>query len=137
MEHPSRRKVTIDYPNDLVIAWQSTFSNSRFGLGVRVLGSDRTIEWLAGATDMVLGRSLSGWSYSPEKTNRPYGEAIKGESKGENHYANFIECVRSRKEPNASVELGYRSAIAAHMANLSYRRKQRVKLETARQVTKQ
>lgn len=132
-EVPDTIAVTLDYPNDLVVAWQSTFSNSRFGLGIRILGSDGTIEWLAGTTDMVSGRSASGWSYAPEKTNRPNGEAIKGSSQGENHYANFVECVRSRKEPNSSVELGYRSAIAAHMANLSYRRKERVTLETARQ----
>ena len=133
-EVPDTISVTLDYPNDLVVAWQSTFSNSRFGLGVRILGSDGAVEWLAGTTDMVSGKSLSGWSYSPEKANRPDGEAIKGESGGVNHYENFVECVRSRKEPNASVELGYRSAIAAHMANLSYRRRQRVTLETARQV---
>jgi hypothetical protein len=48
-----------------------------------------------------------------------------------NHMANFVECVRSRKEPNSPVEIGYRSAVAAHMANLSYRQKQRVTLETA------
>jgi predicted dehydrogenase len=135
-EVPDTISATLDYPNDLVVAWQSTFSNSRFGLGIRILGSDGTIEWLAGTTDMVSGRSISGWHYYPEKLNRPDGQAIKGESKGENHYANFVECVRSRKEPNASVELGYRSAVAAHMANLSYRRKQRVTLETARQVAK-
>ena len=132
-EVPDTISVTLDYPNDLVVSWQSTFSNSRFGLGVRILGSDGTIEWLAGTTDMVSGKSVSGWSYSPEKTNRPDGGAINGESKGENHYANFVECVRSRKEPNASVELGYRSAIAAHMANLSYRRKEKVTPETMRQ----
>jgi predicted dehydrogenase len=125
--------VTLDYPNDMIVSWQSTFSNSRFGLGVRILGSDGTVEWLAGTTDMVSGQSLSGWAYSPEKTNRSGVEAIKGDAKGENHYANFVECVRSRKEPNASVELGYRSAIAAHMANLSYRRKEKVTLETMRQ----
>jgi predicted dehydrogenase len=135
-EVPDTISVTLDYPNDLVVAWQSTFSNSRFGLGIRILGSDGTIEWLAGATDMVTGRSVSGWHYYPEKINRPDGQVIKGESKGANHYANFVECVRSRKEPNASVELGYRSAIAAHMANLSYRRKQRLTLETARQMAK-
>lgn len=135
-EVPDTISMTLDYPNDLVVAWQSTFSNSRFGLGIRILGSDGTIEWLAGTTDMVTGRSVSGWHYYPEKLNRPNGEAIKGESKGENHYANFVECVRSRREPNASVELGYRSAIAAHMANLSYRRKQRLTLETARQMAK-
>jgi predicted dehydrogenase len=135
-EVPDTISATLDFPNDLVVAWQSTFSNSRFGLGIRILGSDGTVEWLAGTTDMVSGRSVSGWNYYPEKTNRPDGQPIKGESEGENHYANFVECVRSRKEPNASVELGYCSAIAAHMANLSYRRKQRVTLETARQVAK-
>jgi predicted dehydrogenase len=135
-EVPDTISVTLDFPNDVVVAWQSTFSNSRFGLGIRILGTDGTVEWLAGATDMVSGRSVSGWHYYPEKLNRPNGEPIKGESKGENHYANFVECVRSRKEPNASLELGYRSAVAAHMANLSYRRKQRLTLDMARQVAK-
>jgi predicted dehydrogenase len=132
-EVPDTISVTLDFPNDLVVAWQSTFSNSRFGLGVRILGTDGTVEWLAGTTDMVSGKSLSGWSYSPEKLNRPDAQAIKGDAKGDNHYANFVECVRSRKEPNASAELGYKSAIAAHMANQSYRQKQRVTLETAKQ----
>ena len=46
--------------------------------------------------------------------------------------ANWIDCVRTRKSPNAPVEIGYRSAVAAHMANISYRQKQRVTLEEAR-----
>ncbi len=135
-EVPDTISVVLDYPNDMVVSWQSTFSNSRFGLGIRILGSDGTVEWLAGTTDMVSGKSASGWGYAPEKMNNPNGQAIKGEARGDNHYANFVECVRSRKEPNASVELGYRSAIAAHMANLSYRRKQRVTLEGAKQMAK-
>ena len=133
-EVPDTIAVTLDYPNDLVVTWQSTFSNARYGLGTRILGTDGTIEWQAGTTDMISGKSQSGWSYAPEKLNRPDAAAIKGEDKGENHYFNFIESVRSRKEPNSSAELGYRSAIAAHLANLSYRRKQRVTMETARQV---
>jgi predicted dehydrogenase len=133
-EVPDTISVTLDYPNDLVVAWQSTFSNSRFGLGIRILGTDGTVEWLAGTTDMVSGKSVSGWNYSPEKLNRPNGEFIKGDSKGVDHYANFVECVRSRKEPNSSAELGYKSSIAAHMANLSYRRKERITLEGARQI---
>jgi predicted dehydrogenase len=135
-EVPDTISVTLDYPNDLVVSWQSTFSNSRFGLGIRILGSDGTIEWLAGTTDMVSGKSVSGWNYLPEKLNRPNGAAIQGDSKGENHYLNFVECVRSRKEPNTPMEIGFRSAIAAHMANLSYRRKEKVTAETARQSAK-
>jgi len=49
--------------------------------------------------------------------------------------ANFIDCVRTRKQPNAPVEIGYRSAIAAHMANIAYREKQRVTLEQAKAAT--
>ncbi len=133
-EVPDTISVILDYPNDINVSWQSTFSNSRYGLGVRILGADGTIEWVAGANDMVSGRSETSWNYAPEKLNRPTGVPIKGESKGENHYLNFVECVRSRKEPNSPAELGYKSAIAAHMANLSYRRKQRLTLDAARQV---
>lgn len=45
--------------------------------------------------------------------------------------------VRTRKTPNASVEIGYRSAIAVHMANSSCRRKQRITLEEAKSAVSQ
>ncbi len=136
-EVPDTIAVTLDFPNDLVVTWQSTFSNNRFGLGTRILGSHGSVEWLMGSNDMVSGKSVSGVRYYPEKENNPAGVMVEGEHKGVNHFANFVESVRSRKEPNSPVELGYRSAIAAHMANLSYRRKQRLTLEEARQVGKQ
>ena len=136
-EVPDTIAVTLDYPNDLVVTWQSSFSNSRYGLGARILGSHGSIEWLMGTTDMVSGRATSGWNFAPEKLNNPDGTVVNGEDKGVHHYTNFVECVRSRKEPNSSVELGYRSAIAAHMANLSYRKKQRLTLDEARQAGRQ
>lgn len=136
-EVPDTIAVTLDYPNDLVVTWQSSFSNSRYGLGARILGSHGTIEWLMGTTDMVSGKATSGWNYSPERTNNANDAVVQGTAKGVNHYHNFVECVRSRKEPNSSAELGYRSAIAAHMANLSYRKKQRLTLDEARQVGRQ
>jgi len=128
-EVPDTIAVTLDFPNDLTVTWQSTFSNSHYGLGERFLGSDGTIERVAGATDMVTGKSETGVWYFPEKLNRPAGAAAKGVSKGVNHMANFIECIRSRKEPNAPVEIGYRSAVAAHMANLAYRKQERITLD--------
>ena len=136
-EVPDTIAVTLDYPNDLVVTWQSTFSNSRYGLGTRILGSNGSLEWLMGTTDMVSGKATSGWNFAPEKINNAEGAFVQGDAKGVNHYANFVDCVRSRKEPNSSVELGYRSAIAAHMANLSYRKKQRLTLDEARQAGKQ
>lgn len=60
----------------------------------------------------------------------------KGQEKGEplpgvqstkdfltRHFANFIDCVRSRKREdlNAEIEEGHRSVLMAHLANISYR----------------
>ena len=129
---PDTIVATLEYPADIVVTWQSTFSNSHYGLGERLLGSDGTIEHISGATDMVTGKSAEGIRYYPEKANRHDGAALTGETPNQNHMANWIDCVRTRKTPNASVEIGHRSAIAAHMANISYRRKQRVTLEMAK-----
>jgi len=131
-EVPDTIAVTLDFPGDVVITWQSTFSNSRYGLGERFLGSEGTVEHVAGATDMVSGKSDELTRYFPEPVNRSNGSPFTSNSPDQNHMANWIDCIRSRKTPNASVELGYRTAVAAHMANLAYRSKQRVALETAR-----
>jgi len=134
-EVPDTIAVTLDFPNDLTVTWQSTFSNSHFGLGERFLGTHGTIERLAGTTDMVTGKSQTGIWYFPEKVNRPDGATAEGQTKDMDHMTNFIDCVRSRKEPNASIEIGYRSAMAAHMANLAYRQKERVTLEAVRRMS--
>jgi predicted dehydrogenase len=131
-EVPDTIAITLDFPNDIVVTWQSTFSNSRYGLGEHILGSDGTIEHVAGATDMVTGRSQEFTRYLPEPVNRKSGAAMTSETRDQNHMANWTDCIRSRKTPNAPVEIGYRSAVAAHMANLAYRQRQRVTLEMAK-----
>jgi len=43
-----------------------------------------------------------------------------------NHIKNWMECVRSRKTPNAPIEAGYQHSIATIMSNAAYRTGQRV-----------
>src|ERR1700686_1037318 len=131
-EVPDTIAVTLDFPDDVVVTWQSTFSNRRYGLGQRILGRDGTIEYIAGANDMVSGKSDEQIRYYPESVNRPNGATLTGNSPTPSHMANWIDCMRSRKTPNAPVELGYRTAIVAHMSNLSYREKRRITLEEAK-----
>lgn len=37
------------------------------------------------------------------------------------HEANFLECVKNRKRPNADVEIGRRSTTLCHLGNIAYR----------------
>ena len=37
------------------------------------------------------------------------------------HQANWIECIRSRQQPNGDVEQGHYSACLVHFGNLAYR----------------
>lgn len=120
-EVPDTIAVTLDYPKDIVVTWQSTFSNKHYELGDRILGSDGTLEH-------HFEEPIQYW---PETVNRQ-GESMKGKSHNQDHMKNWIDCMRTRGEPNATVEIGYRSAVAVHMANLSYKKKARITLEEAR-----
>jgi predicted dehydrogenase len=124
-EVPDTIAVTLEFPKDIVVTWQSTFSNRHYELGDRILGSDGTLEH-------HFDEALQYW---PEKTNRSNGEATRGNSHDQSHMQNWIDCVRSRGTPNAGPEIGYRSAIAVHMSNLSYKNKRRITLEEAKAMT--
>jgi hypothetical protein len=39
----------------------------------------------------------------------------------EPHFANFIDCIRSRQRPNGDIEVCHYSACLEHLANLAYR----------------
>ena len=131
-EVPDTIAVTLEFPNDLIWTWQSTFSNRHYGLGEHILGSDGTIEHAWSESDMVNGEEGESIRFFPETVNRPHGAALVGKSKDQDHMGNWIDCIRTRKTPNAPVEIGYQSAVAAHMANLAYRNKQRMTLEEAK-----
>lgn len=140
---PDTISVTLEYPNDLLVVWQSTFSNSHYGMGERFLGSDGTIEHLSGSNSMITGVRLpkedrineqnapGPVNYYSEKLNNPKGAAMEGKNPGMNHMEHWMACIRNRKQPNASVEIGYLSAIPVHMANLAYRQKRRITLQEA------
>lgn len=50
-----------------------------------------------------------------------------------NHIKNWMECVRSRKQPNAPIEAGYQHSIATIMANAAQRTGQRVTFDEKNQ----
>jgi predicted dehydrogenase len=49
------------------------------------------------------------------------------------HVRNWMECVRSRKQPNAPIEAGYNHAIAGIMTNAAYRTREKVSFDESKQ----
>ncbi|MDP2896640.1 MAG: Gfo/Idh/MocA family oxidoreductase [bacterium] len=51
------------------------------------------------------------------------------ENQGGDHMKNWLDCVRSRKQPNSTIEYGHQVITACHMANISYRTGKKVTFE--------
>ena len=53
--------------------------------------------------------------------------------KSTNHYQNFIDCVKTRRDPIAPVETGHRSTSIAHLANIAMALKDKLHWDPARE----
>ncbi len=49
----------------------------------------------------------------------------------EAHLRNFLDCVRSRKAPNAEIEIGYRSVVHCHLGNIVARTRRNIRFDAA------
>ena len=77
------------------------------------------IELYGTTQQMVLGRHGGGWQVftsGGKVVAQEFGRQAHTE-----HLANWADCIRSRKRPNADVEHGHLSAALSHLANISYR----------------
>ncbi len=72
---------------------------------------------------MYLARHGGGWQVftRPKLHEGVLKDQAKGKFPDPEHKQNFVECIRSRKLPNADVEEGHRSALWIHYGNISYR----------------
>jgi len=85
----------------------------------------------AGAADIVFmgtGGRLSifrdGYRFIPSKENAQLGEIARAGT-NEYHVANWLDCMRTRKQPNADVVSGHYSALACHIGNIAYKQRSR------------
>ncbi len=105
------------------------FVNGRDGVGGTVYGSEGTIVFdgtfrVYMRTDDPATGDVNEYSHPVEQWDSYY--------EGPAHVQNWLDCMRTRKEPNSPVEVGHNVITAAHLCNLSYRSKQtmRYNIET-------
>ncbi len=114
---PDNVNFIVDYPEKVNVTFEATITDMipRESADIVFMGS---------------GGRLSifryGYRFLPADQNREYGEIAVGGSPEVAHMANWLECVRSRRQPNADVVEGHYSAMACHIGNLAYRQKARV-----------
>ena len=109
--------------DDFVFSWESLggIQTGPYGktYGLAFVGNDATI---------VADRE--GWSLTSEmdqkqaKTTAASGHSSRTSS--DDHMRNFLDCIKSRNDPNCSVENGRLVAQYAHMANIAQRTRSRL-----------
>jgi predicted dehydrogenase len=122
MEVPDTMDVSMIQSEKLLFTWNSMFGNNYYGEGDDlVLGNKGTLH--RNPDDQVgyepQGRRRQAAKSSEAAAKSP--DIVGGSDSTDLHMKNFMECVRSRKEPNCPFEIGFRSAIACQMAVASYR----------------
>ncbi len=121
-ETPDTIQCLLQYPGEIQVYYEGTFSNARNRAMVEFMGTEGT-----------LNLDRGGFRIFPERPGGKYEELILGTNPGRGmdfydkpdgellHLTNWVECMRSRKTPNCPVEAGVGAASAAHLGNLAYR----------------
>jgi predicted dehydrogenase len=122
-ETPDTIQTLIHYPDRQVqVYFEGTFFNARNAAMLEFMGTEATLYLDRGRYELhpepghsveyserVIGSGPRGADFY----DQPDGELL--------HLTNWVECIRSRQEPNAPVEAGVLAAEGAHLGNAAYR----------------
>jgi len=119
-EVPDTQITTYDY-GDFLLVWEL----QSFQSGHPLEGADAGTAFYG--TDGVLVVDGRGWKvYGPKGEPGPSAPATR-----DSHAANFLECVKSRRRPNADVEIGRLSTTLCHLGNIATRLGREVRFDPA------
>lgn len=109
---PDTMNVTFDYGGKALI-WEMRIWNP-YGMdgqenGVAVYGSEATIQ---------IGRWDRRWGYKLFDRAGKLVEHNDANDEADDHMRNFVDCIRTRKLPNADISIGHLSALHCHLANI-------------------
>lgn len=129
---PDTMQTLLHYPdNELQAYFEGTFVNARLGAMTEFMGTEATLYIDRGRYEIhpERRRGLRGEVLENplQASQRVLGEGPRGQDfyatpNGEVlHLGNWLECVRTRRRPNAPAEAGVTAAAAAHLGNIAYR----------------
>ncbi len=121
-ETPDTVQTLLTYPGNIQMHFEGTFSNARNAARIEFLGSEATMYIDRGRFELIPERGKKVEAVQEILGTGPLGADFYDKPDGELlHLQNWIDCVRSRKEPTAPIRAGVSSASAAHLANQAMR----------------
>ena len=124
-ETPDTFVATFEYPH-FTCTWTLCYSSSfEDGWAITFQGRKATLE-MCEAGYRVYAEPWEGDHFrrpSPGIEKLPGGLTQTGP-----HIANFLDCVKSRQQPNATVEIGHQAVRTLHLANIAGEKKTRAAL---------
>ena len=128
-ETPDTMQALFRYPeNGVQTYFEGTFVNARNKAMIEIMAENATLYLDRGRYEVIpeAGKGLEHQVWSAGSGERGADFDINGEKP---HLQNWVDCIRSRKKPNAPAEEGVRACVSAHMGNLAYRTGQVVRME--------
>jgi predicted dehydrogenase len=125
-ETPDVFSATFEYPSYMA-TWTLDYANSMDnGWNIQFLGDKATL-WLDNQGARLYGPGGTGTTY--KRSEKPaLLKEVPGSLSDEDHVKNFLECCRTRKQPNAPVEIGHLAVCGPHLANVAYLHQARARL---------
>ncbi len=120
--------IQLEYPKEWTATFEATLAPGGRGAAIEFMGTEG---------NLYIDRSRYVW------TERGAGKGSTPAPPTERradpvdmtfyHVKNFLECLRSRQQPNSDVVSGHRSALASHLGKMAYLRKARVTFDPAKE----
>lgn len=129
-ETPDTLEAVFEYP-EFVAAFEVRLGNAQsFGASGIVFYGDQGTLWV----------NRSQLRLMPEKGSdlKPVDEKVSDISEENRaHWANFLECVRTRQRPVADIEIGHRSTTTCLLGNVAFRSRRRIDWDSQNETTLQ
>jgi len=120
-EHPDVFSAVFEYP-DFMVTWTLNYDNAfQNGWSITFQGDQAT---------MILDDAGYQVFAEPWKKGAPPSMEQKMPVPVEAHVQNFLDCVKSRQEPNCPVEIAAQAVAGPHLANLAMFSHKRMKLRS-------
>ncbi|MEJ2078131.1 MAG: Gfo/Idh/MocA family oxidoreductase [Acidobacteriota bacterium] len=118
LECPDTVSAALRYPGNFTVQYTGTMIGSLEGGGLIFRGTKGMLELYRAGYSLYAEHAR--YNEDPSK-DKPYAE-VKSQGDGAvQHLGNFLDCMASRKKPNAPVDVGITAARAGHLANQAIR----------------